>query len=281
MLLAQISDLHILRPGRLAYGRVDTSAHLARCVARLNALEPRPDAVLITGYLVDSGGEEEYLHLRQLLAPLEIPYYLMVGNHDARGPLRKVFGAHRRAGPIASQDDDFVQYSFDVGPVRVIALDSQTPGESGGSLCDARVAWLSAQLDAARDRPVIVALHHPPFASGIEHMDEIALDRHAAQRLDALLRRHPNVERVIFGHVHRTLFARFGGTLASGAPSPAHQVRLDLRPGAPPAFCMEPPGFALHRYTRADGLVTHHVYVDPAAGPYPFEDIAAAAPPYP
>ena len=82
MLLAQISDLHIKRPGALAYRRVDTAAYLSRCVAALNALEPRPDAVIVTGDLVDQGEPEQYEHLKALLAPLAIPYYLLVGNHD-------------------------------------------------------------------------------------------------------------------------------------------------------------------------------------------------------
>ncbi|MCA3920224.1 phosphodiesterase, partial [Burkholderia sp.] len=217
MLLAQISDLHIKRPGQLAYRRVDTAAALARCIAKLNALEPRPDAVLVTGDLTDFGHDEEYGNLRGLLETLEIPYYLMIGNHDDRAGLRRAF-----AGRAELQDGEFVQYALDVGAVRVLALDSQVPGASHGDLCDARLAWLAAQLDAARDRPVIVALHHPPFVAGIGHMDKLRLAPAAAAKLDALLRGHPNVERVLCGHVHRTMFTRFGGTLASAVPSPAH-----------------------------------------------------------
>ncbi|OMG74997.1 phosphodiesterase [Burkholderia ubonensis] len=265
MLLAQISDLHIKRPGQLAYQRVDTAAALARCIARLNALEPRPDAVLITGDLVDFGRDDEYAQLRDLLAPLEIPYYLMVGNHDDRAALRRAF-----ADRPEWQDGEFVQYAFDVGAVRVLALDSQVPGASAGDLCDARLAWLATQLDAARDRPVIVALHHPPFASGIGHMDALRLAPAAAAKLDALLRGYPNVERVLCGHVHRTMFARFGGTIASAVPAPAHQVAFDLRDNAPSAFRLEPPAFAVHRHTPDAGMITHHVYVDEGAGPYPF-----------
>ncbi|AOK22944.1 phosphodiesterase [Burkholderia ubonensis] len=265
MLLAQISDLHIKRPGQLAYQRVDTAAALARCIARLNALEPRPDAVLVTGDLVDFGRDDEYAQLRDLLAPLEIPYYLMVGNHDDRAALRRAF-----ADRPEWQDSEFVQYAFDVGAVRVLALDSQVPGTSAGDLCDARLAWLAAQLDAARDRPVIVALHHPPFASGIGHMDALRLAPAAAAKLDALLRGYPNVERVLCGHVHRTMFARFGGTIASAVPAPAHQVAFDLRDNAPSAFRLEPPAFAVHRHTPDAGVITHHVYVDEGDGPYPF-----------
>ncbi|MGV2287371.1 phosphodiesterase [Trinickia sp. YCB016] len=272
MLLAQISDLHIKRPGALAYQRVDTAASLARCVARLNALEPRPDAVLVTGDLVDRGTVEEYVHLKSLLDALQIPYYLLIGNHDDRAALREVFAerAELREG------GEFVQYAIDIGPLRVIALDSQVPRQSAGDLCDARLDWLSQQLDAARDKPVIVALHHPPFVSGIGHMDQLRLDAAAADKLAAIVSRHPNVERVLCGHVHRAMFTRFAGTIAMAIPSPAHQVALDLRDDAPSAFRMEPPAFALHRYDAATGFVTHHAYVDEADGPYPFYEPTGA-----
>ena len=268
MLLAQISDLHVKPPGALAYRRVDTAAALERCIARLNALRPRPDAVIMTGDLVDRGLPEEYAHLKTLLASLDLPWYLLVGNHDARDALRDAFPerAELREGGA------FVQYAVDVGPLRVIALDSMVPAQSAGTLCDARLDWLAAQLDAAREKPVVIALHHPPFDCGIAHMDEIRLATGASMRLEALVAQHPNVERVICGHVHRPMFVRFGGTIASAVPAPAHQVTLDLRTDGPSAFSLEPPAFALHRYDPQAGIVTHHAYVDDADGPYPFHD---------
>jgi 3',5'-cyclic-AMP phosphodiesterase len=268
MLLAQISDLHIKQPGALAYRRVDTAASLARTIARLNALVPRPDAVVMTGDLVDCGDADEYRHLKTLLAALDIPYWLLIGNHDGREGLREVFAerAELHAGGA------FVQYTADIGEVRLIALDSMEPGQSGGTLCAARLAWLATQLDAARARPVIVALHHPPFDCGIGHMDAIRLDAEAAAALEALIAQHPNVERVICGHVHRPMFVRFGGTIASAVPAPAHQVTLDLAADAPSTFTLEPPAFALHRYDARGGVVTHHAYVDESDGPYPFHE---------
>ncbi|MEX3982670.1 phosphodiesterase [Paraburkholderia sp. EG287A] len=266
MLLAQISDLHIKPPGALAYRRVDTAASLARTIARLNALTPRPDAVLMTGDLVDQGSVEEYRHLKTLLDTLEIPYWLLIGNHDAREPLREVFADR----PELRECGEFIQYAVDLGALRVIALDSMQPGQSAGTLCAARLAWLAQQLDAARGKPVVVALHHPPFDCGIGHMDAIRLDDSAAQALEALVSQHPNVERVLCGHVHRPMFVRFGGTIAAAVPAPAHQVTLDLAPDAPSTFTLEPPAFALHRYDPQGGIVTHHGYVDTFDGPYPF-----------
>jgi Icc protein len=266
MLLAQISDLHIKQPGALAYRRVDTGAYLARCVSALNALDPRPDAVIITGDLVDQGDRVQYEHLKTLLAPLEIPYFMLVGNHDERAALRAAFPERAEL----QSGGEFVHYAVDIGALRVIALDSLVPGQSAGDLCDSRLAWLAAQLDAAQGKPTVVALHHPPFVCGIGHMDEMRLAPAAADQLAALIQRYPNVERVICGHVHRPMFVRFGGTVACAVPSPAHQVALDLREDAPSAFVMEPPAYALHRYDPATGIVTHHAYVEMAEGPYPF-----------
>jgi Icc protein len=82
MLIAQISDFHLKPKGELAYAVSDTAAPLRRAVAHLNALQPAPDVVLITGDLVDDGAPASYALLRELLSPLHAPFFLVVGNHD-------------------------------------------------------------------------------------------------------------------------------------------------------------------------------------------------------
>ncbi len=270
MLFAQISDLHIKRPGKLAYRRVDTAAYLTRCVARLNTLAPRPDFVVLTGDLVDFGAREEYDHLRSLLAPLEIPYYLVIGNHDGRDALREVFPEHTYLG----NPGEFVQYAATFGPMRLVALDTQDPPNGGGRLCDARLQWLEATLAADTGTPTVIAMHHPPFVCGIEHMDVQSLDAADAAKLAAVVRRFDNVERVICGHLHRSIQAQVPGApnvMASTCVSTAHQISLGLAPGAPETISLEPPGFALHLWQPGAGVRTHHAFVGPFDGPYRFD----------
>ena len=265
-LLLQLSDLHIRAPGQLAYGRIETAPYLTRAIQSILKLPQQPDAVVITGDLTDFGRAAEYAHLRALLAALKMPVYLMPGNHDDRHQLRLGFADHTYLG-----DNGFVQYSVAVGAMQLIALDTVVPRQSSGSLCAERLQWLAAQLDQQRHRPVVIAMHHPPFDTLIGHMDAIGLLQGSAA-LEALVAQHPNVERVICGHLHRAIQVRFGGTIAATVPSPAHQVCLDLAPDAASAWTLEPPGFGLHALAPGGRLVSHTVASGDHDGPYPFHD---------
>ena len=264
MLIAQITDLHIKPGERLAYGRVDTAGYLQRAVAALLALDPLPDVVLATGDLVDGGEPEEYARVRQILAPIERPLFVVPGNHDARRPLFDAFG---QAG-FLPDDGRFLHYAVEDWPVRLIGLDTIIPGEPGGRLCKERLAWLDDRLAEQPDRPTLLFMHHPPIRTGIAHMDTMGLAD--ADRFAALVRRHPQVERIVCGHVHRSIQARFAGTLVTVAPSTAHQLSLALQPASEASFVMEPPGFHLHLWQAAAGMVTHTAFTDSFAGPYPF-----------
>ena len=249
MLIVQITDTHITRPGEKAYDAVDTARFLEQAVAALNALDPAPDLTAITGDLVDHGEAVEYELLQSLIAPLRMPVFVIPGNHDAREAMRQAF-----AGAGYLPKGGFLNYVVEDWPLRLVALDTHVPGEVGGALCAERLGWLDRTLAAAPRRPTAVLMHHPPFVTGIEAMDRIGLA--GSEGLAQVVRRHPQVERILCGHLHRTIDTRFAGTVAGTAPSTAHQVMLDLRPGGGIGFSFEPPGFQLHRF--ADGcLVTH------------------------
>jgi 3',5'-cyclic-AMP phosphodiesterase len=263
MLFCQITDTHIKAGRKKAYGIVDTATMLERCVEQILRLPQRPDAVIATGDLVDYGRPDEYALLRDLLAPLTMPLYLLPGNHDVRDGLRQSFPDH----PYLQQWAPFVQYAIDDHPVRLVALDTVIPMQGGGELCSDRLTWLDRTLARQPEKPTIVALHHPPFATGIGHMDRIGLK--GADGLAQVIARHPQVERVIAGHLHRPITQRFAGTVASTCPSPAHQVALDIAPDAADNYVLEPPGFQLH-WWNGSALVTHTAYIGEFEGPYPF-----------
>ncbi|MDH3661531.1 MAG: phosphodiesterase [Alphaproteobacteria bacterium] len=258
MLIVHISDLHFLPKGVLSFGKVDTHGHLERCVAAIQAFQPRPDAVLITGDLTNDGDLRAYQALADMLSVLDRPIYPIPGNHDDRELIRAVFPdikALSASGPLC--------YAIENWPVRIVALDSLADGKPYGRLGDEQLDWLSITLDADREKPTLVMLHHPPFKTGIGHMDWSML--RDADAFAAIIEKHTHVERVLAGHVHRAVQARFAGTIAQIPPGIAHQVKLTLGEGRGP-WIMEPPGFLLHYWTDEDGLVTHEVPIG-AFGP--------------
>jgi Icc protein len=263
MLIVQFSDMHIKPEGAISYGRIDTSAYLRDAVAHIAALRPRPDLALATGDLVDGGAREEYARLAALLDPLDMPVYLIPGNHDSRDALRESFPEHRYL-PASG----FLQYAVDVGALRLIALDTLVPGAGHGELCDERLDWLEARL-AEHAGATILFMHHPPIEIGMAMLDAMRLNA-GRERLEALVRAHGGVERILCGHVHRPTNARWAGTVVSTVPSTAHQLTLDLRPDADFTYTLDPPAVALHRWSEGAGLVSHLSFVGPYDGPHSF-----------
>jgi 3',5'-cyclic-AMP phosphodiesterase len=265
MLIAQLTDLHVRPVGKPANRVVETNVFTERALRTVAAFQPRPDVLVITGDLTDCGLADAYVNLARMLhrnAPM--PVFVIPGNHDGRDALRKGLG-HL---PGVTADPHFVQYAVEDYPMRLVLLDTVVPGEAHGELCAERLSFLDRTLAAAPQRPTIVAMHHPPFACGIGHMDRINL-RNAAQFTEVIAR-HKQVERIICGHHHRAITARVAHTIAQIAPSVAHQVEMTLDPEDPGAFVFEPPAFQLHRWSAADGLVSHLVYVERFVGPFPF-----------
>jgi 3',5'-cyclic AMP phosphodiesterase CpdA len=272
MLIAQISDMHVRADGALACGRIDTATLLARAVEHLLSLTSRPDLVLATGDLVDAGDHAEYQRLRRLLEPLRpLPVYLVPGNHDDREALRSGFPDHAylpATGP-------FLHYVIDTGALRLVVLDTLEPGRVGGRLCDERLDWLRARLDDAPARPTVIVMHHPPFSTGIDYMDDFGFE--GADAMADIVARYATVEAVLAGHLHRRISVRWGATVVTTAPSTAHQVALDLQPGGPSGFTREPPACLLHLWRAGQGLVTHTSYIGDYGPVYPFRGSARRA----
>ena len=169
MLIAQITDTHIKVPGKLAYKRVDTAEMLRACVAALLARSQQPDLILHTGDLTDFGLPEEYAHLKAILAPLRARILAIPGNHDEREAMREAFATKvlpRRGLPALR------------GGRGTAALHRPRyggAGQGGGELCAERLAWLEPAWASSPTRRRSIMMHHPPFLTGIGHMDAIGL----------------------------------------------------------------------------------------------------------
>ena len=265
MLLAQISDTHIAPSGRRTYGFVPMAENLQKCVAHINARPLRPDLVVLSGDVTNDFSRNEALRAKSILDGLDMPYVVIPGNHDDRDVLYDVFAGPACPGRVAG----FICYTLDLGPLRLVALDSTRKGAAGGELCKTRRDWLEAQL-AENDKPVILALHHPPLACGVPESDEDGFL--GAGELGEIVARHPDIERILCGHIHLHTHARWNGTVVTTAPSMGMPLDLDLTQAHPSRFLIDAPAYLLHHWTGAGDLITHHVRVETLDGPYDFVD---------
>jgi len=261
MLIAQITDFHIRAHGEDGTFGIDNNTNLHAAVAMLNSLDPAPEAVIGTGDLTNRGRREEYAALRDLLAPLEAPIYLIPGNHDVVPHLREAFCDH----DYLAGEDEFVCYVVDRYPLRLIGFDSTLSDAHNGAICSRRLAWLRSRLEEAPERPTLLLMHHPPFRTGIWWMDGIGIIE-GVDGLRDLLDAHPQVQRIVCGHLHRSIQANLGRTPVSVCPSTSYQVFLDTRPESHPQFIAEPPALQLHTWT-GEMLVSHTAYVGFPAEP--------------
>ena len=247
MNIVQLSDTHIRPP---VAGTPGTHDALRAAVAQVLRLPAPPDVVIVSGDLTDHGAAEEYVWFRELLAPLRSPVYVIPGNHDDRGRMQALFGAK---GTHAMSE--FMQYVVDAGPLRLIALDTVKPGSDAGELCAERLRWLDERLAEAPAKPTLIVMHHPPFATGLDVLDALGLS--GAEAFGAIVARHPQIERVVAGHIHCTMQRRFHGTLAMTCTSTALQIRVDYAHPRTLRVTHETPSCLVHTWSERTGLLTH------------------------
>lgn len=254
--IAQISDLHITMKRSAFLRRGDPGDALARCIAALNAIQP--DVVIATGDLAHAGSPEEYLRLRELLAESKAPVFLLPGNHDDREALRKAFPD----SAYLFETPSYIAYALDVGPIRIIAFDSTDPPKIGGYLDELRLSWLRAQLEEADSRPTVLALHHPPFKTGVWPMDSFAFTN--GDVLARMIKENPHIRRVITGHVHCAQAVQWEETIACTCPTPWSQPLLRSIGGGPLRPVIERGGFLLHSLDGGGRITTRAVRLNGA-----------------
>jgi len=254
LLVAQISDTHILTSASdhpAAELRADC---LRRCVADIN--QQQPDAVIFTGDTVQHGQPEEYALLRELLAPLDVPFYLIPGNRDDNEALRAAFSDQ----PYLPSDGDFLHYTIEDYALRLVAIDSTSVGERKGVFCAARQAWLEKVLSDQPNRPTLLFIHHPPFDVDDHYIGGYRRPEEA-DALGDIVSRHPQVVGMLCGHVHWPVERLWAGTSARIMPS----IAVDVRNGIDETEARGQPIYMLHRLSSEAGFVSEAKLVDTGA----------------
>lgn len=213
--LLHLSDVHASVDGAL-YGGIDGLARLRAASAYARSAGMSPDAILITGDLVERGHAAAYPAVQAALDALEeewsVPVLVTLGNHDNAASANAV-------SPV----DLSVPRRVDVAGVRVLLLDSSRAELGAGQL-----AWLRAELSEPVGAGTVIALHHPPFGSTLPALARGGL-RDADPFLDAVA--GSDVRAVLCGHFHHPMVATIGDVSVSVGPSLAYHQVMDAAPG--------------------------------------------------
>jgi acid phosphatase type 7 len=192
-------------------------------------------------------------------AHLDRPIVAIPGNHDGdvaeddagkptgRQPLDTYVANFCTPSPQAPPSDPELEYgrhtqtqpwcdwTLALSAVTIVGLYTNVP--AGGHLATTQTDWLVGQLGAAAtDRPLIVALHHPPLSVDAHHGGSQTMATALTQAF-ATAKRYPDL--ILTGHVHD--YQRFSWTL-DGHTIPTivqgnsgyhnlHRLAKDAKPG--------------------------------------------------
>lgn len=269
MRILQISDFHLRGDGKLSFQVVDTASFLKSTKAHLEhvfALDgQKPDMIVVTGDIADSGDEKAYLMVYEALSSFNVPVYAVPGNHDRRDRMVRILKGWTIPNP---QTAPFLCYAVQTEEARLLFLDTLNPGSHAGHMREAELAWLGNELQSNKNVPTLIFMHHPPFITGLPAMDEPFENR---EQLRTVLMKAPWA-RLCCGHMHRPIFTVWAGVPCVTAPAASMQIELDFTPEGGDTFRMETPGYLLHDFE--DGVFNTHVCQiykkTEFDGPYPF-----------
>lgn len=245
MIIAQISDTHIALDTPDAEQR---RSDFERTIADINALNPAPDVIVHTGDVVHNGRPDEYAEGAHILAKARAPVYVLPGNKDDRANLRAAVAPQ---GYLAS-DCEFIDYTVEDYPVRLIAVDTKSTDSNRGDFCPERVRRLIHMIDAETTKPIAVFAHHPPFRVTVGP-DPINFGTpEIMARLAQAVQHSGRVIAVFSGHVHRPAEGHVGHIPAIVVPC----IATPLRKGVYPDTMKSRPVYYVHRFEPEWGFTT-------------------------
>lgn len=221
--ILHISDTHFVGDGDLLHERVDSDANLAELFGEFAKSNARPEAIVFTGDLADTGRADAYQRLRDMVEPaaeaLGAQVIWVMGDHDERVAFRK--------GLLDEDADQNEPYDrvFDVNGLRIIALDSTIPGQHYGEITDDQLAWLAKELEVPAPDGTLIALHHPPVPSPL---GLIALVELRDQDKLAEVIRGTDVRGILGGHLHYSTHSMFAGVPVSVASATCYTQDLNV-----------------------------------------------------
>ena len=174
---AFLSDTHIGSPNGSA------EEDLRRTVHDINAMDDIA-FVVITGDITELGTNEELATAKRIFDSLDVPYYIIPGNHDT--------GWSESGGVMFTTVFGYDKFNFNYGGIYFIGTASGPYVRmSDGHVPRDHVNWLDSQLASIPEGKPVIFLNHYPIDPGLDNWYEIT---------DRL--RKKNTWAILCGHGH-------------------------------------------------------------------------------
>lgn len=258
MLIAHISDFHIFaKAPETSIVRADAADAARKVVADIVAFTPKIEAIMFTGDLTDGGSADDYALLADILAPIDVPIFVVPGNHDKRDGLRTMFSEK-----LPFEPGPFLNYEVQFKDIRILALDTLLDGHVQGALDPTQLAWLERKLTTTTKALTLILMHHPAFPSAIAPLDHMAL-QNGRDAFAQLMTDYRGPLRILSGHIHRPFQTLWNGVFCAVSGGPAFQHALALDPAASePTTVSEPYAYFIHRLSDEKTVSIHTRYVE-------------------
>ncbi|MFH5878787.1 phosphodiesterase [Arthrobacter sp. NA-172] len=224
--ILHISDTHFVADNELLHGSVDSDENLRQLFRDFVKAQVKPEAIVFTGDLADTGRPDAYVRLRNMVEPvaeeLGAKIIWVMGNHDERTAFR--------TGLLDSDaGQESVDMVHDVNGLRIIALDSTVPGKHHGEISDEQLTWLEEVLATPAPHGTLIALHHPPVPSPLPIMAKFELREQS--RFEKVIE-GTDVRGILAGHLHYSTFSSFGGAPVTVASATCYTQDLNVAQGS-------------------------------------------------
>lgn len=184
---ALLSDIHLVKPGE--DGVIDLYASVNDINSNKNIR-----FTIITGDIADFG-EDSVLELaKRILDKLDMPYYIVPGNHDTKwsesgaSGFDKIFGHHN----ISFNYGKLKFVGFQVGPIL---------RRGDGYISPSDFDWVKSQCEQAKkEGRIVIPFDHYPLAKDMSNWN----------KLTSLFRKY-EVPMILSGHWHRYALIEAGG----------------------------------------------------------------------
>lgn len=204
---AQISDMHLFGDAKGELLGVNTEKSFQAVLDLLQSQTRELDFVILSGDLSQDGSMSSYTRLALLVQKLKLPIYYVPGNHDSVKTMLQVYPC----GSI-SNHRHIVLKSW-----HIILLNSKKPGAVEGYLDAAQLQYLQDCLQAYPEHQALVMFHHQPVPVGAKWLDNLGLTN--ADEFWDIVKRYPNMNSVLFGHVHQEFAKVVEGIQCYSTPS--------------------------------------------------------------